>query len=354
MGVAVVSTEDDDSIAGLVLTRAGVSTPDVSAATTGLAARAGGTDVLTERTTEQLTEADWLGSLWETCLGARLELRHVTDPREHRVDTYLLVRAPGAAELVSRIADRVPPGLTATVITAESDLKRILLPFPLDPNGIVEIGKTISARPGAGGDTDAPRIAAVTPWRGSTPMTWRRLWTELVAQPVPVLVSTGLRPFRVDDDLKSLLAGHTERLRQLSRSGPSPTGSVFGRRRAPDDFAAAAVPLFADAVDRYADRAFDVRVSLAAAGPLSRRLTHQVAEAVSTGDAAAGLAGRPASITWPGAAEVTTAWQNVTGLGFTRLLRVQDPIDAVGPVERGLATTATVAEATAAFRLPAP
>ena len=58
-------------------------------------------------------------------------------------------------------------------------------------------------------------------------------------------------------------------------------------------------------------------MSLAAAGPLSRRLTGQVAEAVSTGAAEAGPAGRPAAIAWPGAAEVADAWRNVTALGFT-------------------------------------
>lgn len=108
------------------------------------------------------------------------------------------------------------------------------------------------------------------------------------------------------------------------------------------------------AVRRYADQPFQVRVSLAADGPVSDVLAQWVADTVSPGD---GVTVGPAVVVRPSADELRTAWCNVTTLGFAPLpvAHLQGlPADAVGDLERTLGAIADVDEVAGVFRLSPP
>ncbi|MPZ82482.1 MAG: hypothetical protein GEV28_19605 [Actinophytocola sp.] len=96
-------------------------------------------------------------------------------------------------------------------------------------------------------------------------------------------------------------------------------------------------------------------MSLAAERPLADHVATAVAESISPRLAGGGMAGAPAVAVRPAAAELETAWRNMTGLDFTPLptahLQGCAP-DAVGDVERTLGSIVDIDEAAAAFRFP--
>jgi hypothetical protein len=132
---------------------------------------------------------------------------------------------------------------------------------------------------------------------------------------------------------------------------------VFGAGRAPDQFALAAAPVLADAVGRYTDEVFQIRVSAASNRPLSDHFAHQLALAVSPGRTDTGLAGRPAEVLRPVGPESLVAWRNIAELGFDALpaCRAQGlPPEALGPLDQALTAIASLDEAAAAWQLPFP
>lgn len=302
----------------------------------------------------------WLRVVWELAARwpARVELRFHKPLAGQRIRTYLLVRAPSAdaaADLIVQLGQYLPRQLRGDPVVDRAVLGDIRAPFQPDPRGLAEIGKRVTARRTSRGDASTPWLTAVTPWRRPGRPAWPALWAEMLAQPGAVVVSVGLLPFRVGDNLKINLQARAAELGFLAQPGPSPVGSVFGRGRAPDQFAVAAAPVLADAVGRYTDQVFQIRVSVATDRPLPDHLAHQLALAVSPGRPDAGLAGLPARVLRPVGPEALVAWRNLTELGFDPLpgCLVQGlPPEAFGPVERTLSAIASLDEAAAACQLP--
>ncbi|MFI9387182.1 hypothetical protein [Kutzneria sp. NPDC052558] len=300
----------------------------------------------------------WLRAVWS--LGfprqARVELRFLRCPGSQGIRAYLLVRAPepaAAADMISQLRQYLPGNLLGVPVTDLASLHGVLAPFQPDPSGIAEIGKCVTAQRTTRADATTPWLAVVTPWRRHDGTSWSRVWAELAAQPASALVSVGLLPFRVGDNLKLNLQARAAEMAYLAQPGPSPTGAVFGAGRAPDQFALAAAPVLAEAVSRYVDEAFQIRVSIAAARPLPPHFVHQLAQAVSPGHPTAGLSGRPATVLRPSGPESLTAWRNITDLRFDPLPSSRAlPLGALSPLDQTLTAIATPDEAAAACQLP--
>ncbi len=300
----------------------------------------------------------WLRAVWNLAAWrqARVELRFLRPVGSQGVQAYLLVRAPGpdaAVDVTVQLCQHLPAYLRGVPVTDQALLHGVLAPFRPDPAGVAEIGKCVTARRTSRGDATTPWLTAVTPWRrhGSA---WPRIWADL---PAATLVSVGLLPFRVGDNLKLNLQARAAEFGYLAQPGPSPTSTVFGAGRAPDQFALAAAPVLADAVGRYTDEVFQIRVSVASAHPLSDHFAHRLAQAISPGRPDTGLAGRPATVLRPLGPESLVAWRNITELGFDPLpsCRAQGlPPEALGPLDQALTAIASFDEAAAACHLPFP
>jgi hypothetical protein len=305
----------------------------------------------------------WLRALWTRAEPARavVEVRYLHEPGSTRLDAFLVIRGDhpdrsGAVDSANQLRHGLlagmPGGVVAEPVTSDSTVRAVLSPFPPDPAGLVEIRKSLRAARTTRGDSGNPWLAAVIPWRRDAGA-WEPLRRELSALPFRAMLSVGLTPYRIQPGLRKLLADRAATLARLASTGPSLTYSVYGGPQSPDQFAVHAHPLLMDAAGRYTDIAFQIRVSHAAAGPLSEQLAQLVACAISPPDN--GFAGAPAAVVRPGPQERDTAWRNVTALNFDPLpaahLQGHSP-EAIGDLERTLGSLADIDEAAAAFRLP--
>lgn len=304
-------------------------------------------------------DSAWLRSAWDVTEAARatMEIRYLTRPGDTAVKAYLITRAEAAdrEEARHRVAavradlDVLPAHVTAVPVPTETETRHVLAPFRA--TDIVEIRKRVTARRTTRDDAHHPWLTAIIPLHGPHP--WEPLWSALAALPCHAMLSVGLAPYRVGAGLHTHLAARAADLGRLARQGPPPT-SVWRVPRPPDEFAAAALPLVTDAVRRYTDRAFVVRVSVAADRPVPGVFAELAAGTISARTAAGGLAGAGPAVVRPSPAELPTAWHNLTALNFAPLTAYdQDcPPEALGPLERTLSAIADPAEAAAAFRLP--
>ncbi|HWC83768.1 MAG TPA: hypothetical protein VG756_27735 [Pseudonocardiaceae bacterium] len=302
----------------------------------------------------------WLRALWTVAVavGARLELRYLTAPGG--LQAFLLVRLPGAEpaqaiNLVARLAAELPGHLRAQPVASGEQLRKVLDPFVPHATGVVEIRKRLTGQRTSRGDTDAPWLTAVTPWRAGQPRSWSPLFTELAGVSGRAVLSIGLVPFRIGPGLREHLKLRANEFTRLARPGPPPVYGLYEQPRPPDRFAAAAVPLLAEAVGRYTDHAFQIRVSLAADRALPDLLAARAAETISAGESGGGFLEAPAVAVRPLPGELATAWRNIAELNFDPLpgAHLQGlPDEAVGEVERVLGAIVDLDEAAAAARLP--
>ncbi|MDT9690218.1 DUF87 domain-containing protein [Streptomyces sp. P9(2023)] len=315
-------------------------------------------------------ETAWLTGQWDTAHGERIELRYLTDPSERRISCVLLgrVSAPtlAAAEaaalaLRTRLA-ALPRHVHATPIEERDEVARLLAPFTPEPvAGLAEIRKRyrtgLPNRPDAG----VRYYLAPQPFTASAPP-WDALWQALAGHPYPVMLTIGLEPYVVPDDLGPLLHRIATQYGRLGTPGQLPDGLWSpGSQLAADAFAVDASRVYADAARRYTGRAFRTRIALASPAPLPESLAELVGATVSPQERAREegvltetFTGPAHSVVWPGPAELPAAWQGLTTLEQTRwggdhCWRLPEPLS---PPLRLLADLVDAREASAAFRLP--
>ncbi len=309
-------------------------------------------------------DSAWLRSCWaaaaEAGTEATMEMRYLTRPGDACLDGYLVVRAAAededeAARRAATLRDRlcVLPGHAAAFpVTDEAEIIRILEPFPVHHNGIAEVCKRVTVQRTARDDALRPWLTAVTPLYNQR-QPWDDLWSELVALPYHAMLSVGLAPLEVGRGLRMHLAAQTAELARLATHGPSPTAG-WRAPRPPDEFAAAAADLMSDAVRRYTDRAFRLRVTIAAERPVLGVLGELVADTISARTTHHGFVGAPPVVVRPDPADVPAAWHDITALNVAPFSpHVQShPAEAIGDLERALSALVDLDEAAAAFRLP--
>ncbi|WP_406474507.1 ATP-binding protein [Streptomyces sp. NBC_01615] len=315
-------------------------------------------------------ETAWLTGQWDTAHGERVELRYLTDPAERAITCALLgrVSAPTPALAVSaalalrgRLA-ALPRHVHASPVEDTAEVARLLTPFAPEPvAGVAEIRKRyrtgLPNRPDAG----VRYYLAPQPFTASAPP-WDALWQALAEHPYPVMLSIGLEPYVVPDDLGPLLHRVATQYGRLGTAGQLPDGLWSpGTQLAPDAFAVDASRVYADAARRYTGRAFRIRVALASPAPVPESLAELVGATVSPAERAREggvltetFTGPAHSVAWPGPGELPAAWQGLTTLeqarwGGDHCWRLPEPL---APPLRLLADLVDAREAGAAFRLP--
>ncbi|MGH3621354.1 MAG: hypothetical protein ACRDQ5_06130, partial [Sciscionella sp.] len=305
----------------------------------------------------------WLRALWRHAVtsDATIDLRYLTEPGIPCLHGFLLLRAQApelaaAVDVVGGLRARLPDVLapaSSAPVESEAELRRVLEPFVPHPRGLVEIRKRVTVARSTRGDVDRPWLAAVTPLHYGD-RSWVPLWASLAALPFRAVLSVGLAPIRIGRGLRAHLAARATEITRLARPGLPPTGS-WNVQRPPDQFAVQAEPLFTEAVGRYMDEGFTLRVSLAAEQPVSDSVAELLADTISPPLREGGFAGATPTIVRPRPDELPTAWRNIAALNFDPLAASYPegiPVDAIGEVERILASIADIDEAAAAFCLP--
>jgi hypothetical protein len=262
---------------------------------------------------------------------------------------------------------RLPSHVVGSEITDGYELNRFLHPFQPDPGGVAQLCKRWHVEKAQRPDTHFTYYVSC-PWLQEVPEApWRELLGALETSPHDLMISVGLQPTNVAPPLRAALSERATQFVRLSEAGRWQPGTGLWQSfqdLSPDAGAMTAAQLYKDAVHRYQDRVFLLRISVASAGPLPEALLTQIRETMSppeTGDSrgirTAELAGSALEVRRPApGVEAETAWQNITTLSHrswdARLAAEPDvrrEIEALHPLE----ALADVREAVAAFRSPA-
>ncbi|OLB65642.1 MAG: hypothetical protein AUI10_05975 [Actinobacteria bacterium 13_2_20CM_2_72_6] len=175
--------------------------------------------------------------------------------------------AARAVHLAERLVD-VPSHVTAEAVTDPAAVQAILNPFMPAPDGLAQVGKRVRVQQPERPDAGVDNYLAVEPFAQER-VDWTMLLDLLAACPHPLTVTVTLSPERVSAQVRRTVESEATRFARLRETyeGPADLG---GRIRFPPDSAAAVLqPIFADALNRYADRAF--RFSVTVASPVSTR-----------------------------------------------------------------------------------
>ncbi|HEX4221818.1 MAG TPA: hypothetical protein VHZ97_05620 [Pseudonocardiaceae bacterium] len=307
----------------------------------------------------------WLGALWSSCvdIGATVELR-LLNHADRTLSAYLLFRtsSPDQATAIAaatHLRGTLPTGLpllSATPVLAQPILGAALEPFVPHQYGIVEIRKRLTVTRSTRTDTPMPWLAAVTPLAGGN-ASWEGVWVNLAAFPAPALLSIRLEPFRIGPGLRAHLAEWAGEFARLAVPGPPPN-PTWPKPRPADPFAQTTKHLFASAVDRYTERAFRIRVSLAASVAMSDDAAQLLANTISPPQPGVGFVGDAPMIVRPRTPRhAMAAWRNITALNADPIGPTAPdglPEESIGDVARALVTTADIHEAAAVFRPPYP
>lgn len=169
-----------------------------------------------------------------------------------------------------------------------TELDSALHPFDEPPVGMAELRKRwIVDRPQR---PDAPwPCYASSPWLREVPgAAWASLVRAMASAEEPVVLSVNLGPRNVPERLSRTIAQHAAAYRRLAESGETHHSGLWHEptQLGPDPGAVTAGQIFEDAGQRYTDRVFGLRVSLASAGPLPSGLLTLVREVMSPGESA--------------------------------------------------------------------
>ena len=263
---------------------------------------------------------------------------------------------PAAAEraalvLRDRLAGVLPGHVRAEPLADRAGLRAWLVPFeaPAVPSGQAEITKDLVCRPLARPVGGRNAVVAVSRYC-TVRVPWEWALRRLAELPFPALLTVGFKPFPRSEQFRTgleRLADEYARLARPARGLPIYDGAAGG-----DGFAQYAADRCAQYARQYDGPAFQLRISLAAAGPLPADLPAWLARSLSGRDADPGTGARVA-VPVPG--DRAAAWRNVASLGGAWLRDTYLgplPDAAVGPVERELLNLADLAEARSVLQLP--
>lgn len=297
-------------------------------------------------------EQSWLAAQWDAPGLRRFEIRYVNDPAQGLVTCTLLGVARGpdadqatvAAVALRESLGRLPAHLRAEPILDPAELGGRLAPFAIPGGATAEIRKRLGSS--AFHSRDAPPRTVgvdVHPLRAEA-ISWNSLITMLSALPYPAMVSVCLQPWRLTEDQLSWYRYLAREYGRMAAAGERPgPANPYELRSGSDPFTSGAARTFANAAHRYADRAFRLRVSVTAAGPLPRQLTGFLVDALDGAEVRIGPADEEAS-----ARAIRTLDHMWRGESYSQGIAP----GAIEAPERTLSDLVDVSEAAAAFRFP--
>ena len=314
------------------------------------------------------SESAWLSSHLDPAWSARLDLRYLSDPGQHRLGCVLLGRVQGdnveaveaaATHLRHRLSGLPPHTLAGGPLTAE-EVRHHLAPFRPAPTGLVEIRKRIHAATPQRPDAGVEYYLAVEPLP-ITSAPWEGLWRALAEHPSPVLVSIGLTPVQLGSQFSDHCGELASQYQRLATPSRTPEG-IFtsGVNLAPDAFAVDAARLYADAARRYAGVVFRLRLSLASPDPLPTSLVELIGATIAPAERhqqqhslTATLSGPAHTGVRPVPTEFDRAWRNVSTIDNLEWGPPErEGLPPVPSLIRQLAVLVDIREVGSAARLP--
>jgi Helicase HerA, central domain len=326
-----------------------------------------------ERLAKALGEQQgFLNGFFEPDLKAALDLRTVVgQPGPTPVTVGLLGRVWGddpaevtvrAGQLCTQVHASLPRHVTGTPVPDEAAVRALLRPFPdsITESAVITRHELIGrpSRP----DAQVDYYFAAVPFNWAE-NDWSAVYSALAASATPLLLSAAVLPVRIPASFGQTLHGLATFYGRLAREDEQQGGLYFGRQKiAPDAFAVDAEHSFRDFSRRLSQKAFALRIQLAAPGHLPPGIVEAVAAAVSPPDTGQGSylereravsayeIRRPAN-----AAENEVAEQNLATLDFgllpgkPQIWARPDPPD---PQLQLLSVLGDARDASCAFRLP--
>lgn len=314
-----------------------------------------------------------LNGLSDPALNAALDLRITTDPAAAVPLSVTLVGrvwgsdpaevAARATQLGSQLQASLPRHVIGTTVADESAVGAALMPFP---DG-VRVESALITRHEVLGRPSRPDAGA-SYYFSAIPFNWVEsdwsgLYSALVACPSRVVVSVGVLPVSVPPSFGQKLLELATFYGRLAREDQREGGLYFGRQKlAPDAFAVDAEQTFRDFARRLGQKAFALRIQVAAAGQLPPGIVETVAATISPTDPARGThlereravsayeVRRPASEQQRRLAE-----RNLRTVDFALLPgspQIWERADAPEPQLRMLSVIGDARDVSCAFRLP--
>jgi Helicase HerA, central domain len=252
-----------------------------------------------DRMAKALSEQQgFLNGFFDPALRAALDLRIVVEQQAATPITVGLIGrvwGPDASEVAAK-ADRLcaqlhaslPRHVTGTPVPDEAAIRALLMPFPdgaADSAMITRhelIGKP--SRP----DAQVGYYFSAVPfnWADSD---WSAVYAALAACSSPLVVSAAVLPMQIPASFGQKLLSLATFYGRLAREDEQESGLYFGRQKlAPDAFAVDAERAFRDFSRRLGQKAFALRIQVAAAGGLPPGIVEMIAAAISPPDPASG------------------------------------------------------------------
>lgn len=248
-----------------------------------------------ERLAKALSEQQgFLSGLADPGLQLALDLRIIADHQAPvPISVALIGRTWGsdAAEVAARterlcaqLHASLPRHVTGTPVADEAAIRALLAPLPEGQVDSAVITRNeligLPSRP----DAQVPYYFSAVPfnWADSD---WSAVYSALAASTVRVVVSAAVLPVQLPDSFSQKLLGLTTFYGRLAREDQQGGGLYFGPQKLPPDaFAVEAERVFRDFSRRLSQRAFAMRIQVAAAGRLPPGTANAIAAAVSPPD----------------------------------------------------------------------
>lgn len=251
----------------------------------------------TERLRKALDEQrTFVNAVLDPSLGLALDLRTRVRPRERPpIQVALLGRVWGGEDRVALTARAetlqrqllvtLPRHLTGSLIDDGDELLGWLSPFTPTTrvDAVMVTRREVTAIPSRP-DTKVAYYFSVVPF-GWSETDWTSVYAALSASRVAVVLSVALLPVDLPASFTSRLERVATHYGRLAKEDRLQGGLYHGERLIPPDaFAVDAERAWRDYARRYSDRAFVMRIQIAAEGALPAGVVEAVAGAIAAGD----------------------------------------------------------------------
>jgi len=253
-----------------------------------------------DRLTKALDEQQgFVNGFFDPALGAALDLRILVTPQAPTpLSVALLGRVWGAEEqevaaraerLCGQVHASLPRHVTGTPVPDAAMVGALLAPFP----GDMVVDSAVITRHELLGLPSRPD-AKVDYYFSAVPFNWTEndwsaVYSTLASSPTPLVVSVAVLPLQIPPAFGQILLNLASFYGRLAREDQVEGGLYYGRQKlAPDAFAVDAEHTFRDFSRRLGQKAFALRIQVAAPGRLPPGIMETIAAAISPADATRG------------------------------------------------------------------
>jgi hypothetical protein len=249
-----------------------------------------------ERLGKALAEQQgFVNGFFDPALRAAFDLRIKVSPDEATpLSVALLGRAWGSAEdevtgraerLCAQVHASLPRHVTGAPLTDAAAVNALLRPFPGDQtiDSVVITRHELLGLPSRP-DAQVAYYFSAVPFNW-TDNDWSAVYAALTSSTTPLVVSVAVLPVQIPATFGQKLISLASFYGRLAREDEREGGLYYGRQKiAPDAFAVDAERTFRDFSRRLGQKAFALRIQLAAPGQLPPGIVETVAAAISPTD----------------------------------------------------------------------